>query len=47
MLPIAGRKVVGEEEHVELAALGRRGDVLHQREVGPPGMASGCRQPAT
>jgi hypothetical protein len=35
MLAVAGGETVAQEEHVELAALGRGGDVLHQFEIGP------------
>ena len=35
MLVVARGKAVAQEEHVELAALGGGGDVLHQGEVGP------------
>ena len=35
MLAVAGGEAVAQEEHVELAALGRGGDVLHQLEIGP------------
>ena len=34
MLAVAGGEAVAQEEHVELAALGGGGDVLHQREIG-------------
>ena len=37
MLAVAGGEAVAQEEHVELGALGGRGDVLHQREIGPAG----------
>jgi len=32
MLAVTGGEAVAQEEHVELAALGRGGDVLHQAE---------------
>ncbi len=35
VLAVAGGKAVAQEEHVELAALGRGRDVLHQAEIGP------------
>jgi hypothetical protein len=44
MLSIPGRKAVAQEEHVELAALGGGGDVLHQPEVGPA-VDDGIRMP--
>ena len=44
MLAIARGKAVAQEEHVELAALGGRRDVLHQREIGPA-VDDGVRMP--
>jgi hypothetical protein len=46
MLAVARGKAVAQEEHVELATLGRAGDVLHQREIGPA-VDDGVRMPPT
>jgi hypothetical protein len=46
MLAVARGEAVAQEEHVELAALGGCGDVLHQGEIGPA-VDDGVRMPPT